>query len=157
PILLLNEARDDSGSDGVARGIEGWASLGLPSRVWAKSIENELPKETRKERHTLPDPLAAPPLSDLVDDLEVWAIRDDQVVKALTDAPFSSARGPVELLDGEPTKRAHGFVGDQATLRQDGGEVAVPKVVVHPRCRNPRRRRGGSRCLPWILGGGMSQ
>src|SRR5262245_12312374 len=119
PFLLLEEAPNNSGHDVAARGIEGRPRLSLPSGVRAKRVDDELPKETREQWHPLPGSSAPPALSDLLDDLKVWAIRDNQVVKALADAPLSSTRRPVDLLCEEPPERASCLVGDQAPLGQD--------------------------------------
>jgi hypothetical protein len=89
------------------------------------------PEEALKERDALPEAPAPPSLPHVFDDLLVGAIRDDQMVEALADTPLSLSRLPVELPDGEPAERARRLVGDDASLGQDGGEVALEKIVVH--------------------------
>jgi len=59
----------------------------------------------------------------IFDDREEWPIGDDQVVEALTDAPFVLARLPVDLFGRELTECAIRLVGDLAALREKRGEV----------------------------------
>ena len=121
PGLLLDEARDDSYGDVAGRRVEGRPRLDLASRVSAKRPDEELSEEPRKQGHALPGALASLPSQDLIDDREEWAVRDDQVIEALTDAPLLLTRLPVELFGGELTERAPCLLGDQTTLRQQGG------------------------------------
>jgi hypothetical protein len=99
---------------------KGWPGLHLTSGVRAECLDEELPKEAREQRHVFPGSLASLTCSDFLDDREVRAIRDDQVVEALTNAPLRFARLPVDLFGGELTERASRLVGDQAALREYG-------------------------------------
>src|SRR5262249_20545497 len=95
-------------------------------------IDEQPAEKARKQRHALPDPRAPPTGQNLLEDLHIRAIRDDQVVEALADAPLSLAWLPIHLLAREPAEHALHFVGDEKRLRQNGGEVAVLEVIVHP-------------------------
>jgi len=96
----------------TGRGVKGRPCLDLPSRVGAERPDEEFPEEPRKQRRALPGPLASFTCPDLLDNRQVWAIRDDQVVEALTDAPFRLARLPGDLFGGELAERASCLVGD---------------------------------------------
>jgi hypothetical protein len=121
--LLLDEARDDPRADAAARRGEGRPRLELASRVGAERPDEKPPEELRKQRYALPDAPASLTRSDLFDDREEWPIGDDQVVEALTDAPFVLARLPVDLFGRELTECAIRLVGDLAALREKRGEV----------------------------------
>src|SRR5712691_2774819 len=129
-ILLLEKTRDDRRIDLAARRVEGFPRFDLPPRVRPEGLDEQPGEEGGKDRHALPETRPLLPLQDLVDDREVRAVRDDQMIEALADTPFLLARLPVDLRGGELPEDALRLVGEEAPLGEHGGEVRLLEIVV---------------------------
>jgi hypothetical protein len=54
------------------------------------------------------------------------------MIEALADAPLSGTGLPIHLLTGEPAEQPLRLVAHESGFGQDGREMAISEIVVHP-------------------------
>src|SRR5262245_20570712 len=129
--LLIEEVADDPRIDRASRREEFLSRLRLATRVGAEDPDEHRTEQSRQERHALPEALLLLPLTDVLDDREVRAVRDDQMVEALTDAPFACTRLPVDLLRRQVGEHPLRLIREGPSLAEHVRQVAPLEIAVH--------------------------